>query len=142
MKTRTMREPWFSMALFANRLALGGLFLLAGAMKIHGGVGEFVRGPYSQTTPAWLPGSIATPYGYALPWLETLAGVLLILGLLGRLGAAIASLLLLTIIIAVGVQGPTGPVNVVLLTLSLLLLVAGSGGLSVDALLFRNKSET
>jgi uncharacterized membrane protein YphA (DoxX/SURF4 family) len=142
MKSGTS-DPWMSLTLLLNRLALGALFVYAGVFKIRGGVKNFVEGFYAQATPSWLPKAFALPYGYALPWLEALAGVLLIVGLGGRIGAALASLLLLSILIATGVKDPNGgpfTTNVILFTLTLLLTTAGSGAFSLDTLMGRKKS--
>lgn len=71
-----------SAGLAVGRWALGVLFFFAGLGKIMGGVGGFVNGylvpAYSET---FLPGPLVTAYGYALPWVELLLGLGLILGI-------------------------------------------------------------
>lgn len=65
-----------------GRWALGLLFLVAGAAKFAGGVGGFVNGylvpAFSKT---FLPTWLLQGYGYALPTVETVLGVLLLLGI-------------------------------------------------------------
>ena len=123
-----------------NRVALGLFFLLAGAHKIGGGVGNFYQKGFLPLKPAWLPTWFAAPYGHLVPFAEITVGTLLILGLMGRLGAALACLLLISFTIALAgahlfFAGP-GPfhTNVVFLTLALLLAVMGPGSLSADAI--------
>jgi uncharacterized membrane protein YphA (DoxX/SURF4 family) len=123
-----------------NRVALGLYFLLAGAHKISGGVGNFYHKGFLPLKPTWLPTWFAAPYGHLVPFAEVTAGTLLILGLMGRLGAALACLLLTSFTIALAgahlfFTGP-GPfhTNVVFLTLALLLAVTGPGSLSADAI--------
>ncbi len=125
----------FSAAVLINRLALGGYFLAAGISKIRGGIGNFVDGPYRGVTPAWLPEVIATPFGYSLPIVETIAGGLMIIGLAGRAAAAVTAMMLVSFMLATGITAEHGPyhTNVILFTLSLLLILTGSGGISLDA---------
>ena len=65
-----------------GRWALGVLFLIAGINKFMGGIGGFVNGfllpAFSKT---FLPTSLLQAYGYALPFVETTLGVLLLLGI-------------------------------------------------------------
>ena len=65
-----------------GRWALGILFLFAGINKFIGGVGGFVNGylvpTYAKT---FLPPWLLQAYGYALPGVETVLGVLLLLGI-------------------------------------------------------------
>ena len=136
MKCPTPNSLAFSILILLNRAALGMSFVLAGVGKIQGGVEEFVDGFFRDTTPPWLPDWFATPYGYALPFVEVAAGALLVLGLFGRIGAGVCALMLLSFLIAVGIgheQLPFHP-NVIFLALAVLLFVAGTGGISVDAI--------
>ena len=73
---------WF---LFALRLVLGIIFLAAGISKLFH-PGEFVSLAVSYHI---LPVFLAQVYGYTLPFIELVAGLLLVLGLFTRWAAAI-----------------------------------------------------
>lgn len=88
-----------------TRVALGWFLMHQGWGKVAqewtGGVGSFYQGnQFQNNSPDWLPGLIAAPYGYALPWLELVFGALLIFGLFNRLSAGVSSLIFLSIAIA------------------------------------------
>jgi len=79
------RTPW---AVFALRLAVGGLLAVAGALKAHDG------GARTATTIAGyrlLPAPLDFPLGVALPYLEIFLGLYLIVGLFTRGVAWIAT---------------------------------------------------
>ena len=135
-------------ALLLCRLSLGGMFLLSGFSKSMGelrnGLGTFRRGFYAAMQPPFVPDFVATPYGYALPWLELILGLLLVLGLFGRVVALLVAFVMASIltsqvaafgISAVEGQGPPFHANYVLLSLALLLVLLGPGRLSLDALI-------
>ena len=80
----------------ATRIALGGVFIFAGVAKLS----------YPATL-VWeinqyhiLPYSLATAYGYVLPTLEIVLGVLLVLGLFLRISASVSGLVVMSFIIA------------------------------------------
>ena len=83
-----------------------------------------------------LPQVLGQAYGYALPFAEVAAGFLLIVGFLARPAAGVISLMLLSFLFALGFGAEQGPFSkeVILLTLALLLMVTGPGGISVDSL--------
>ena len=152
MDCSTFKGKCFNLMLLLNRLSIGVYLLLAGVGKItgEGGIPGFVGGPYKAMTPPWLPPTVATPFGYALPILEVVFGLLLEIGLFGRFSAWVVSLLLLSFTVALyhagmfwhtppAVPGPYHT-NVILITTSLLLAIAGPGCVSVDAL-FRRKNK-
>ena len=135
-------------ALLLCRLSLGGMFLLSGFAKSMGelrnGLGTFRRGFYAALQPPFVPDFVATPYGYVLPWLELVLGVLLVIGLFGRVTALLIVFVMASIltsqvaafgVTAVQGQGPPFHANYVLISLAFLLVVLGPGRLSVDALL-------
>jgi uncharacterized membrane protein YphA (DoxX/SURF4 family) len=130
-----------SVALLLNRLTLGVLFVLAGVRKLmptaEVNIVEKMNGFASfVASQAPLPEALGKFYGYALPWTEIVAGLLLVIGLVSRLSAVLIGLMLLSFIIAMGPDwwpesGPAFSKNFILLTLCILLAVAGSGKFAV-----------
>ena len=86
--------PWIGLV---ARLALGGVLFVAGAIKI----------PYPYKAAAamrayeLLPNSLASFFGYILPWFEVGLGLLLILGVAIRLSGLIGALLMILFIAAI-----------------------------------------
>ena len=127
--------------LLLNRLALGVLFALAGVRKLlpsgEAGIWDKMKGFAAYTADkAPLPEIMGKIYGYALPWAEILAGVLLVLGLVSRAWSVVIALMLVSFLIAMGVEwwpssGPAYSKNIILLTLALLLAVLGSGKFAI-----------
>ena len=164
MINKLVASPLMDLAVLLNRLALGAYLGWAGVGKVGGEVskipsslGSFYRSPgYQKMQPDWLPESLAQVHGFALPWVELLCGLLLILGLLGRVAAGVAALLLLSIVVALGMwyglfieqvnyDTPENPQpglfhpSVIMLTLAILLTVTGSGRFSLDGLWSRRR---
>jgi uncharacterized membrane protein YphA (DoxX/SURF4 family) len=86
--------PWVSTA---ARLVLGGVFLVAGWLK--------VIDPQSSVAAVrayrLLPDSVATPVGWGLPFAEIALGILLLAGIATRVAAAVAAVLLVVFMAAV-----------------------------------------
>jgi len=80
----------------ASRLALGGVFIFAGAVKL--GYIDTLIWEINQYN--MLPHQLATAYGYVLPPLEIALGVFLVVGLFLRAGAAVSGLVVLSFAIA------------------------------------------
>lgn len=130
-----------SVALLLNRLSLGVLFLLAGVRKLLPAEGATVMDKMNGfasfvASKAPLPEVLGKAYGYALPWSEIIVGLLLIVGLFTRVSAALIGLMLVSFLMAMGLEwwpegGPAYSKNVILLTLSLLIVVAGSGRFAI-----------
>jgi uncharacterized membrane protein YphA (DoxX/SURF4 family) len=80
------------------RLVLGGVLLVAGAIKIADPVAS------EQAVAAYelLPRALETPVGWALPFGEVALGLLLIVGYGIRVAAAVSGLLMVLFIAAVG----------------------------------------
>ncbi|MEX2214441.1 MAG: DoxX family protein [Phycisphaeraceae bacterium] len=124
--------------LLINRLALGLYFFFAGYEKVFNvGVGTFFEKTYKPNVPDWLPQFIATPYGYAVPFLEMIAGAALAVGLFGRIAALLVAALLVSFMLAMGVSGAGGTFdkNIVFATLAIMLVITGPGTLSIDRFL-------
>jgi uncharacterized membrane protein YphA (DoxX/SURF4 family) len=86
--------PWVTTV---ARLVLGGVLIAAGALKIGNPADSVVAVKAYQL----LPETIAVTVGYALPILEIVVGVLLVVGLLTRVAAVIAGLLMLAFVFGI-----------------------------------------
>ena len=88
-------QPWLT---FVFRLILGGVLLVAGALK--------VTDPYSSATSVRayqiLPVDLANLLGFILPFAEVAIGIFLILGIWVRLNAIAGGALMIMFIIAIG----------------------------------------
>ncbi len=149
MRTRGSISVGHSLAIFFGRVTLGAYFGAAGVKKVFEvGVGTFYDESYLKMAPQWLPQAINKVYGQAIPYLELVLGVLLIAGLLTRLAGLLTFGMLVSFTIALMMaKGPSGGgpvyfhVNVVLCAVALGLVLTGGGGLSVDRVLLRDRSE-
>ena len=144
-----MRNPFdhpamIDISLLLGRLSLGLYVALSGWHRItgSGGVGGFVN-TVMLARPSWVPDYIARPYGYAMPFLEVAAGLLMILGLFTRSAAGVATVILITIACAtIGAYGLSGGADgpfhfsIVLASLAFILAITGSGRLALDPLYF------
>lgn len=133
-----------------NRLALGSIFLLAGVRKLFpaASIRDVGMNLYKFAShvagEAPLPGFLGQAYGTALPVVEIVAGLLLVLGLWSRPAASLIALMLFSFMIALGIEwwpakGPAFDKNVILFTLSLLLVALGPGRYALDAVLVRRR---
>ena len=90
----TKYQPWITLSL---RLILGGVLLVAGALK--------VRDPYGSATSVRayqiLPVDLANLLGFVLPFAEVVIGIFLILGIWVRLSAIAGGALMLVFTIAI-----------------------------------------
>ena len=80
----------------ASRMALGGVFIFAGAFKL--GYIETLIWEINQYN--MLPHQLATAYGYVLPPLEIALGSFLVVGLFLRASSAVSGLVVLSFAIA------------------------------------------
>ncbi len=91
---RARRADWLGTLL---RLVLGGVLLVAGALK----VGHPTESARAVQAYQLLPFDLARLVGYGLPLAEIIVGVLLILGLLTRGAAVIATLMMVAFVIGI-----------------------------------------
>ncbi len=135
---------WTDAALLMNRLSLGLMFLLAGVRKlIPTDEGQTVMQKLSGfagfvASQAPLPEMLGRGYGYALPFVEVIAGGMLVIGIAGRVAAGLVTLMLLSFMMAMGLslwpaEGPPFGKELILFTLAVLLTVTGPGRMSLDA---------
>jgi uncharacterized membrane protein YphA (DoxX/SURF4 family) len=87
-------QPWLTLI---ARLVLGGVLLLAGALKI----GNLQKSAMAVRAYELLPVSLANFLGYALPWVEIGVGLLLITGAAVRISGLIGAITMLAFIIAI-----------------------------------------
>lgn len=128
------------------RVALGWFLLNQGWGKVvqdlTEGAGSFYRGDqFQNSNPEWLPTVISAPYGYALPWIELVAGALLLLGAFNRVSAGVATFVLLSIAVAWLDAGNLLPRHMLMVfaPLGAYFFFAGPGRFSVDAALASRK---
>ncbi|RKO65583.1 MauE/DoxX family redox-associated membrane protein [Desulfofundulus salinus] len=98
---KILHNDYFQLAV---RLIMGGLFLYAGLGKIFAPL-DFAASVYNYKL---LPDELIGPVAVAIPWIETLAGVCLLLGLNTKGGALVISGLLtmfITILIVSAARG-------------------------------------
>lgn len=135
------------LALLLARVPFGAYFVIAGYNKIAGpGVAGFIS-MQIETARQFMPEPLAKAYLGALPLVEILVGLAIVLGIFVRANAVITSLMLISFTMAVNGlalniakvtgDGPGEPFNknVVFLGISLLLVVLGGGRVGLDRLL-------
>lgn len=89
------------------RLIFGQLFLFAGINKFlaDGTIGEWAKGTASGFEKTILPQFVVLPYAYALPFIEVIAGALLIAGVATRGTMLFTAFLLLSLAQGMVLQG-------------------------------------
>jgi uncharacterized membrane protein YphA (DoxX/SURF4 family) len=143
MRNPLKTERSTDIGLLLARLPLGVLFVIAGCNKLvaDGGFRKFAA-----DNEGLLPSFARNPAGgyylLSLPFLEIVAGLLIVLGLLTRLGGFLATGLMVSIIIAKETyrNGNAPHPNLVFLSVALMLFLAGGGKISLDGLFFKKKS--
>lgn len=86
------------------RLVLGGVLIVAGALK----VGHPVSSARAVQAYQLLPFDLAAYVGYALPLVEIVVGVLLVVGLFTRFSAAVGALLMVAFVIGIATAWARG----------------------------------
>lgn len=113
------------------RLALGGYFILAGLAKL-----DNIQGFITQVQSfGLLPAHLGTVYGILVPYIEIIAGGLMLLGMWTTLGAFILALLLGSYIYAYGIYSQGGAIfnkDVVFFAVAVSVMFSGSGAFSID----------
>lgn len=94
MRPGQRRLDWLGTGL---RLTIGGVLLVAGALKVANPAASALAVRAYQLLPYDLAGSV----GYALPVVEILVGVLLVVGLFTRVAASVAAALLLAFVVGI-----------------------------------------
>src|SRR5579862_2199827 len=83
-----------SIAYAILRLTLGVNICLRGLVRIGHGPGAFAQGIVKQMEPTILPPSAVYAFAFTLVWVESLVGLLLILGLQTRLALIVGGLMM------------------------------------------------
>ena len=94
-------KRWLIALEFLARLAVGGIFVYAAVGKLLAPIEEFEA---AIRTYEFLPEVLVRPFAFITPWMELLAGLLVLIGLWRRWAAGALSLMLLSFIIAIGVN--------------------------------------
>ncbi len=129
-----------NLGLLLARVPLGLYLLFVGYAHFTGGLARFADA-HAQAMPHVLPPAVAGGMLRSVPVLELAAGAFLVLGIFSRTGGLLASLALLTLIVAsaqnLGRQGdmPFSPL-LILAGFAVYLCLAGSGGFSLDRLVW------
>lgn len=124
------------------RLAFGQLMLFAGINKFwnEGPVSNVSAGLMKRFEGTYLPELMLMPYSYALPYIEVVLGLVLLVGLFSRQALAVTALLLLSLAFGVIVlkDYPTAAANTVYAALAALaFLLARWDDFSADYVIFR-----
>jgi putative oxidoreductase len=132
-----------NLGLLLVRVPFGLFFLLAGFGKIRGGVGTFASAMIGKV-PSFIPPSLGGAYLHALPFVELLTGLAVVVGLLTRVAGVLQALMLISFMMALGVKTNAGPFhyNFVYLGIALMLALVGPGEWSADRALFGRKGMT
>jgi uncharacterized membrane protein YphA (DoxX/SURF4 family) len=147
MNNATPSSRLTDLALLAARVPLGVYFAIAGYNKIAGpGVSGFVSANIDAAK-RFMPEVLAKAYLGALPIVEMIVGLALVVGLFARVQAVLITLMLVSFTMAMGGlklnmvgvagEGPGEPFNknVVFLGLSIGLALLGGGRIAADRLL-------
>jgi thiosulfate dehydrogenase [quinone] large subunit len=121
------------------RVTVGVVFLFYGIGKFVSGINNFVGGMNQQFS-GKLPAFMVMPFAYAIPFTETIAGALILLGLFTRVGLVLTGLLLIGLTFGVVMlgQAPTVAHNVQYALINFVLLwFVDMDRFSIDSLLWR-----
>ena len=87
-------QPWLTLL---ARLILGGVLIVAGALK----VGNLQKSAMAVRAYEMLPIWLANLFGYVLPWIEIGIGSLIVVGALVKINGLLGALIMLAFIIAI-----------------------------------------
>jgi uncharacterized membrane protein YphA (DoxX/SURF4 family) len=131
-----------SVGLLLARVPLGLYFIMAAIAKFRGGVAGFVSSQM-ETAKRFMSESLAHQYLNALPYVELVLGIFLVVGLLTRFTAGVMAVLMVSFTIALGADAALGRTlqmpfhpNFVYIGTALAIMLCGPGWISVDGMLF------
>ena len=122
-----------------TRITYGVIFLFYGIGKFRSGLSNFVGGMNQQFS-GKLPAFMVMPFAYAIPFCETISGILILLGLFTRAGLTLSGLLLIGLTFGVVMLGHADVVghNLIYVLLNFVLLwFVDLNSFSVDGLIWR-----
>ena len=96
-----MKPDHKTLAYALLRIALGVNFAGHGLIRIYNGVGQFASTTAEHMSKSPLPHAFVLGFGYAIPWLEALLGLTLILGLGTRLALASGAVFIMALTVGV-----------------------------------------
>lgn len=125
-----------SFGLLLIRIALGGVFLVAGASKIlH--LQDFIKNVQAMGI---LPENVAFIFGFVLPFVEIIFGALYIIGFFTPVASFVLSLLLMSFLFTLKNDAEIPfTYNWVFLACTICTMFSGAGVISFDALLDKKK---
>jgi thiosulfate dehydrogenase (quinone) large subunit len=83
------------------RIAFGINFLMHGAIRLYSGLGVFASSTAEHLAKSPLPHGFVLGFGYAIPFIEVLLGLGLILGLFTRLALTLGAVFIMALTIGV-----------------------------------------
>ena len=83
-----------SLAYALMMLTFGVNLFIRGIMRIYMGSGVFAQGMLKQFENTPMPAAIIQPFALSLPWVESVVGLLIILGLQTRIALVVGSLMM------------------------------------------------
>jgi len=131
-----------SLAYLLLRATLGVNILMHGVSRILSGQGHFASMLIQQFHAAPLPQSLVEAFAYALPWLEAVLGLLVLVGLFTRAALILGALLILVLTFGSSLLQDWQVVGLQLIyaiVYAALLAFLNANRFSVDSLLHRNK---
>ena len=97
-----MRKPADKQLAYALlRVALGVNFAGHGLIRIYNGVSAFAATTAEHMAKSPLPHGLVFGFGYAIPWIEALLGIALVLGLLTRAALIAGALFMMALTVGV-----------------------------------------
>lgn len=126
---------------FILRVALGLLLFVPGLAKLLGGptgIAQYIDKQFSET---WLPKVLYMPYAYALPYLEFIIGLAIVLGVVRGLSLSLGGLLMLSLAFGqIIIKGDAMANNIIFTALfTAALLLVRRDVWNLDALIFSGK---
>jgi len=83
-----------SLAYALMRLTFGVNLFMRGIMRLYMGSGVFAQGMLKQFEGTPMPAAIIQPFALSLPWVESVVGLLIMLGLQTRIALVVGSLMM------------------------------------------------
>jgi thiosulfate dehydrogenase [quinone] large subunit len=124
------------------RLAFGVNFAGHGLVRIYHGTSEFAATTATHLAGAPLPHGVVYGFGLAIPWIEALLGISLILGLLTRVALACGALFMMALTIGVAANQQwevAGQQLLYSLVFFVLLFLLEHNALSLDGIFARRR---